>query len=65
MDRAKSYKVPEDMFRRKTKTTFYQKNWIPPVKYGGHGNVMPWGCFVALGSGQLAIIESSMNFSLY
>lgn len=49
---------------RKPKTAFDHKNLIPTVKHGG-GNIMVWGSFAASGPGQLTIIESTMNSSLY
>uniref|UniRef100_A0A3Q0QPS0 Uncharacterized protein n=1 Tax=Amphilophus citrinellus TaxID=61819 RepID=A0A3Q0QPS0_AMPCI len=41
-----------------------QKWLIPAVKHSG-GNYMFWGCIEASGTGQLAVIGSTMNFSLY
>lgn len=48
----------------KPKTAFLEKDLIPPVKHGG-GSVMVWGCFDAAGPGQLTIIESTMNSTVY
>lgn len=49
---------------RKPNTAFQEKNLIPTVKHGG-GSVMVWGCFAAAGPGQLTIIESTMNSTVY
>ena len=49
---------------RTPNTAFQEKNFIPTVKHGG-GSVMVWGCFAAAGPGQLTIIESIMNFTVY
>ncbi len=51
-------------FGVKTNTTFNKKDIIPTVKHGG-GSVMVWGCFAASGPGRLAIIDDTMNSSLY
>ncbi len=48
----------------KTNTGFQKKNIIPTGKHGG-GSVMVWGCFAASGTGQLAIIDGTMNSALY
>uniref|UniRef100_A0A8C6VYB8 Transposase Tc1-like domain-containing protein n=1 Tax=Nothobranchius furzeri TaxID=105023 RepID=A0A8C6VYB8_NOTFU len=40
------------------------KNIIPTVKYGG-GSVMVWGCFAASGTGRLAVINGTMNSTVY
>uniref|UniRef100_A0A3Q3JS38 Transposase n=1 Tax=Monopterus albus TaxID=43700 RepID=A0A3Q3JS38_MONAL len=48
----------------KPNTAFQEKNLIPTVKHGG-GSVMVWGCFAAAGPGQLTIIESTMNSTVY
>ncbi|MEE6515924.1 hypothetical protein FKM82_025084 [Ascaphus truei] len=37
---------------------------IPTVKHGS-GGVMIWACFAATGPGNLAVIESTMNSSVY
>lgn len=49
---------------RKSNTAFQQKNLKPAVKHGCE-SVMVWGCFAAVGPGQLTIIESTMNSTLY
>uniref|UniRef100_A0AAY4B9U9 Transposase n=1 Tax=Denticeps clupeoides TaxID=299321 RepID=A0AAY4B9U9_9TELE len=49
---------------RKSNTAFKKKNIIPTVKYGG-GSVMVWGCFAASGSGSLAVIDGTMNSTVY
>uniref|UniRef100_A0A3B3DJG5 Transposase n=1 Tax=Oryzias melastigma TaxID=30732 RepID=A0A3B3DJG5_ORYME len=49
---------------RKSNTAFHKKNIIPTVKYGG-GSVMVWGCFAASGPGRLAVIDGSMNSTVY
>ncbi|KAK3554371.1 hypothetical protein QTP70_022603, partial [Hemibagrus guttatus] len=49
---------------REPNTTFQQMNLIPTMKHGG-GSVMVWVCFAAAGPGQLTIIESIMNSTLY
>ncbi len=49
---------------RKSNTAFQKKNIIPTVKYGG-GSVMVWGCFAASGPGRLAVINGTMNSSVY
>uniref|UniRef100_A0A3Q3J790 Tc1-like transposase DDE domain-containing protein n=1 Tax=Monopterus albus TaxID=43700 RepID=A0A3Q3J790_MONAL len=49
---------------RKPNIAFQEKNLIPTVKHGG-GSVMVWGCFAAAGPGQLTIIESTMNSTVY
>ncbi|KAK3556190.1 hypothetical protein QTP70_005587 [Hemibagrus guttatus] len=48
----------------KSNTAFQKKNIIPTVKYGG-GSVMVWGCFAASGPGRLAVINGTMNSSVY
>ncbi|KAG2456946.1 TCB1 transposase, partial [Polypterus senegalus] len=42
----------------------YKKNIIPTVKYGD-GSVMVWGCFAASGPGRLAVIDGTMNSTVY
>lgn len=49
---------------RKPNTAFQEKNLIPTVKHGG-GSILVWGCFAAAGPGQLTIIESIMNSTVY
>ncbi|KAG2461297.1 TCB1 transposase, partial [Polypterus senegalus] len=49
---------------RKRNTAFQKKNIIPTVKYGG-GSVMVWGCFAASGPGRLAVIDGTMNSTVY
>uniref|UniRef100_A0A803KDU4 Transposase n=1 Tax=Xenopus tropicalis TaxID=8364 RepID=A0A803KDU4_XENTR len=49
---------------RKSNTAFQKKNIIPTVKYGG-GSVMVWGCFAASGPGRLAVIDGTMNSTVY
>uniref|UniRef100_A0A8C4SE42 Uncharacterized protein n=1 Tax=Erpetoichthys calabaricus TaxID=27687 RepID=A0A8C4SE42_ERPCA len=46
------------------KKAFQKKNIIPTVKYGG-GSVMVWGCFAASGPGRLAVIDGTMNSTVY
>ncbi len=48
----------------KTNTAFHKNSIIQTVKHGG-GSVMVWGCFAASGPGWLAIIDGTMNSSLY
>uniref|UniRef100_A0A8C6KDX3 Transposase Tc1-like domain-containing protein n=1 Tax=Nothobranchius furzeri TaxID=105023 RepID=A0A8C6KDX3_NOTFU len=49
---------------RRSNTAFQTKNIIPTVKYGG-GSVMVWGCFAASGTGRLAVINGTMNSTVY
>ncbi|MBN3289611.1 TCB1 transposase, partial [Polypterus senegalus] len=49
---------------RKRNTAFQKKNIIPTVKYSG-GSVMVWGCFAASGPGRLAVIDGTMNSTVY
>ncbi|KAG2456962.1 TCB1 transposase, partial [Polypterus senegalus] len=49
---------------RKRNTAFQKKNIIPTVKYGG-GSVMVWGCFATSGPGRLAVIDGTMNSTVY
>lgn len=48
----------------KPNTTHHSKNLMPTVKNGGWGVVI-WGCFTTKGSGHFAIIESTLNSSLF
>uniref|UniRef100_A0A9J8B3Q1 Transposase n=1 Tax=Cyprinus carpio carpio TaxID=630221 RepID=A0A9J8B3Q1_CYPCA len=48
----------------KSNTAFQERNLIPTVKHGG-GSVLVWGCFAAAGPGQLTVIESTMNSTVY
>ncbi|MBN3293236.1 TCB1 transposase, partial [Polypterus senegalus] len=48
----------------KRNTAFQKKNIIPIVKYGA-GSVMVWGCFAASGPGRLAVIDGTMNSTVY
>jgi len=48
----------------KTNTAYQHKHLIPTVRHGG-GGMMIWACFAAEGPGHLAVIESTMNFSVY
>uniref|UniRef100_A0AAY4F020 Tc1-like transposase DDE domain-containing protein n=1 Tax=Denticeps clupeoides TaxID=299321 RepID=A0AAY4F020_9TELE len=41
-----------------------KQNIIPTVKYGG-GSVMVWGCFAASGPGRFAVIDGTMNSTVY
>ena len=50
--------------KKKSKTVFEQKKVTPSAKHGG-GNVMVWSCFAASGSGQPAVIESTINSVSY
>uniref|UniRef100_A0A803JTH1 Uncharacterized protein n=1 Tax=Xenopus tropicalis TaxID=8364 RepID=A0A803JTH1_XENTR len=50
------------------KSTAHQhQNLIPTVKYVkyGGGSVMVWGCFAASGPGRLAVIDGTMNSTVY
>ncbi|KAI4884115.1 hypothetical protein NFI96_032765 [Prochilodus magdalenae] len=49
---------------RKSNTAFQKENITPTVKYGG-GSVMVWGCFAASGPGRLAVINGTMNSTVY
>uniref|UniRef100_A0A8C6K5C0 Transposase Tc1-like domain-containing protein n=1 Tax=Nothobranchius furzeri TaxID=105023 RepID=A0A8C6K5C0_NOTFU len=49
---------------RRSNTAFQTKNIIPTVKYGG-GSVMVWGCLAASGTGRLAVINGTMNSTVY
>uniref|UniRef100_A0A8C6P1G5 Transposase Tc1-like domain-containing protein n=1 Tax=Nothobranchius furzeri TaxID=105023 RepID=A0A8C6P1G5_NOTFU len=49
---------------RRSNTAFQTKNIIPTVKHGG-GSVMVWGCFAASGTGRLAVINGTMNSTVY
>ncbi len=37
---------------------------LPKVKYGG-GSVMVWGCMSAAGTGEIQLIEGTMNANMY
>ena len=41
-----------------------KRTYLPPVEHGD-GSVMLWGCFAAAGPGQLTIIESTLNSTVY
>src|SRR4029434_7061300 len=43
---------------------YHPKTTIPTVKHGG-GNIMPWGCFSAKGTGRLHCIEGTMDGAMY
>ncbi len=45
-------------------TAFHKKNIIPTVKHGG-GSVMVLDCFAVSGPGQIAVIDGTMNSTLY
>jgi len=45
------------------KDEYNPKNTLPTVKHGG-GNIIPWGCFSAKGTGQLHRIER-MDGAMY
>jgi hypothetical protein len=49
---------------RQKGTAQQHQNHIPTVKYGG-GSIMGWGCFVASGPEQLAIIDGKMYSHVY
>jgi len=49
---------------RKPNTAYQHKHLIPTVKHGG-GGLMIWACSAATGPGHLAVIESTMNSSVY
>ncbi|MEE6512677.1 hypothetical protein FKM82_019812 [Ascaphus truei] len=48
----------------KKQTAYQHKHLIPAVKHGG-GVVMIWASFAATGPGNLAVIELTMNSSVY
>ncbi|CDQ68420.1 unnamed protein product [Oncorhynchus mykiss] len=45
---------------RRRNAAYDPKNTIPTVKHGG-GNIMLWGCFSAMGTGQLQRIKGTMD----
>uniref|UniRef100_A0AAY4D9A2 Transposase n=1 Tax=Denticeps clupeoides TaxID=299321 RepID=A0AAY4D9A2_9TELE len=49
---------------RKSNTAFQKKNIIPTVKYGG-GSVMVRSCFAASGPERLAVIDGTLNSTVY
>ena len=49
---------------RKPNTAYQHKHLIPTVNHGG-GGLMVWAYFAATGPGLLAVIESTMNSSVY
>ena len=49
---------------QKPNTVYQHKHLIPTVNHSG-GGVMIWACFAATGPGPLAVIESTMNASVY
>ena len=49
---------------RKPNTAYQHKHLIPTVMHGG-GGLMIWACFTATGPEHLAVIESTMNSSVY
>lgn len=55
--------VTVDLFGANQRHNFTKKNFVPTVKQGDEN--MVWGCLVAPGPGQLAVIRSTMNSALY
>ena len=61
-----------ELFRRNTATSVWRKNGtafkkyktIPTVKFGG-GFIIIWECFSSKGTGELQVIHSRMNGSMY
>ena len=51
------------VFGKKNGTAF-KHNTIPTVKFAG-GSIMIWGCFSSKGTGELPVIHSRMNGSMY
>uniref|UniRef100_A0A4W5LHM9 Tc1-like transposase DDE domain-containing protein n=1 Tax=Hucho hucho TaxID=62062 RepID=A0A4W5LHM9_9TELE len=49
---------------RRRNAAYDPKNTIPTVKHGG-GNIMLWGCFSAMGTGQLHRIKGTMDRAMY
>ena len=61
-----------ELFRRNTATSVWQKNGtafkkhniIPTVKFGD-GSILIWGCLSSKDTGELQVIHSRMNSSMY
>lgn len=49
---------------REDGAAYIQKNTIPTVKHGG-GSIMVWGCFAYNGTGELRIIDDTLNSAKY
>ncbi len=50
--------------RRQPGEVYKDKCVLPTVKHGG-GSVMVWGCMSAAGTGELQLIEGTMNANMY
>ncbi|KAF7649459.1 hypothetical protein LDENG_00141170, partial [Lucifuga dentata] len=53
-----------ELWKRKASTAFLKKNLVLTVKHGG-GSILVWACFAAGGPGNLTVIDSLMNSSVY
>ena len=48
----------------KPNTSHHPKSTIPTVKHGG-SSIMLWGCFLAVGTGELVRVEGRMDVAKY